>query len=101
MAASPPLSKSSFDKALENFKSKSGLTSRELLNMEMTNLSDLQKSLAAMQKTQQGSKTMMYLRRLQPFLDAMEQYGNVINIFVNTSNLVGFIWVLMLLCPCS
>jgi hypothetical protein len=46
-----------------------------------------------MQTKPQHTKKLMYLKRLQPFLNAMEQYSTVINIFVNTSNLVAFVWV--------
>lgn len=92
MAASPKLL-SSFDNALESFKLKSGLTPKDLQDMEVTTLLDLQKTIANIQKRQQGSKKMMYLKRLQPFLNAMEQYTQVINIFVNTSDIAAFVWV--------
>ena len=93
MTTNSPISSSSFDEGLENFRLKSGLTYQELFDMEMTTLPDLQRALASMQKTQQGSKKMMHLKRLQPFLDAMEQYGEILNIFVNTSKILAFIWV--------
>lgn len=84
---------SSFQKALDKFKSKSGLTLKELEDMEMTTLPDLQKALDAMQKKQQASRSMKHLRRLQPFLDAMKQYSKVVDVFANTSDFVAFVWV--------
>jgi len=36
---------------------------------------------------------MAYMKRLDPFLQTMEQYGKVINVFVNISSVVAFIWV--------
>ncbi|KAK5241278.1 hypothetical protein LTS06_012161 [Exophiala xenobiotica] len=86
---SPPWS---YDLALQNFRLQAGLTPQELNELEMTTLEDLQKALAIMQTKQQHTKKLMYLKRLQPFLDAMEQYSTVINIFVNASNLVAFVW---------
>ena len=90
MATDP---ESSFDKAIDVFRSKSGLSNREIMDMKMTTLADLQKTLAAVQQRQQNSKTMKFLRRLQPFLDSMEQYSKAVNIFANASDIVAFIWV--------
>ena len=83
----------SFQNAIDNFKTRSGLTNKELADMQMTSLSDLQKALAEIQRKQQHSKTMKFLRRLQPFLDAMEEYSKAINIFANASDIIAFIWV--------
>ena len=93
MASRPDLSRSSFLEAIDSFKSKSGLTPKELFEMEMTTLLDLQKALAVVQQKQQDSKKQRFLARLQPFLDAMQQYSKVINVFANTSDIVAFIWV--------
>ena len=83
----------SFQKAIDVFKNKSDLSTKQLTDMQMTSLPDLQSALAEMQSKQRSSRTMRYLKRLQPFLDAMEQYSSVINIFANTSDIVAFIWV--------
>ena len=96
MANGPDLSRSSFLRAIDSFKSKSGLTSKELFDMEMTTLLDLQKALAVVQQKQQDSKKQRFLGRLQPFLDAMQQYSKVINVFANTSDIIAFIWVCIL-----
>ena len=93
MASGPDLSRSSFLEAIDAFKSKSGLTSKELFDMEMTTLLDLQKALGAVQQKQQDSKKQRFLARLKPFLDAMQQYSKVINVFANTSDIIAFVWV--------
>ena len=97
MAAATHLPVSSFQVAIDTFKGKSGLSSQELVEMKMTSLSDLQRTLATMQEEQKSSKTMKFLKRLQPFLDAMEQYSNAISVFANASDVVAFIWVCILL----
>ncbi|KAG8533005.1 uncharacterized protein KY384_001787 [Bacidia gigantensis] len=84
---------SSFSTAIEHFKIKSGLTSRELVDIQVTSLPNLQDALGSIQQKQLASKTQRHLRRLQPFLDSMEQYSQVINVFANTSDIVAFIWV--------
>lgn len=83
----------SFRKAIDVFKTRSDLSTKQLLDMQMTSLPDLQNALAQLQSKQQSSRTMRYMKRLQPFLEAMEQYSSVINIFANTSDIVAFIWV--------
>ncbi|KAK5050383.1 hypothetical protein LTR84_003664 [Exophiala bonariae] len=93
MAQNPISPSRSYELALQNFRLQAGLTVQELADLEMTTLEDLQKALATMQIKQQNTKKLMYLKRLQPFLDALEQYSKVINIFVNTSNFVAFVWV--------
>ncbi|KAK5215941.1 hypothetical protein LTR47_009475 [Exophiala xenobiotica] len=92
MSQNPLPPSRSYDLALRNFRLQAGLTPQELDELETTTLEDLQKALATMQTKQQHTKKLMYLKRLQPFLDAMEQYSTVINIFVNTSNLLAFVW---------
>ena len=96
MANGSDLSRSSFLKVIDSFKSKSGLTSKELFDMKVTTLLDLQKALAVIQQKQQNSKKQRFLGRLQPFLDAMHQYSKVIDVFANTSDIIAFIWVFIL-----
>ena len=93
MATSSVISAPSFQKALDNFRLKSGLTLQELKDMETTTLLQLQNSLDVMQKKQKASRSMKHLKRLQPFLDAMRQYIKVVDVFANTSDCVAFIWV--------
>jgi hypothetical protein len=93
MASSSAISASSFQRALDKFRLKSGLTLQELKDMETTTLPDLQKALDVMQKKQKASRSMKHLKRIQPFLDAMRQYIKVVDVFANTSDCVAFIWV--------
>jgi hypothetical protein len=66
---------------------------KEIRELEITTLSDLQIVISQIQNSQRTSKRMMHLKRLQPFLQAMEQYGNLINIFVNACSMTAYIWV--------
>lgn len=89
---------SGFRNAINTFRDGSGLLPQELEVMKMTSLADLQRTLDITQRRQQGTKTMRFLKRLQPFLDTMEQYSKVMNIFANTHEIVAFIWASQ---PCS
>ncbi|KAK5056111.1 hypothetical protein LTR84_012664 [Exophiala bonariae] len=92
MASRPGISASSFQNALDRFKSKSGLTSQELADMGTTTLPQLQRALDMMQQKQKATRSMKHLKRLQPFLAAMKQYSQVVDVFANTSDCVAFIW---------
>ncbi|KAI1410433.1 hypothetical protein F5Y13DRAFT_167760 [Hypoxylon sp. FL1857] len=58
----------------------------------MTSLEELQACIRTIQQEQEQKRRMMYMKRLDPFLQTMEQYGKVLDVFVNTSEIVAFIW---------
>lgn len=80
-----------FETALKEFKA--GLTPDEKDDFNMTDLDSLKQALSKMQKDQENKRSMMYMRRLEPFLTAMENYGKVIEVFLNTSDILAFVWV--------
>ncbi|KAF2088965.1 hypothetical protein K490DRAFT_37933 [Saccharata proteae CBS 121410] len=80
-----------FDRVLELFKDK--LSDDDASNFGVTTLEDLQKAIDEIQKKQASSRKMQNLNRLRPFLDAMDHYGKVIEVFVNTSDYLAFVWV--------
>lgn len=93
MANPLPVSPSTFQKSLDAFKINAGLSQAEITDFQMTSLNDLKLQISVIQNDQRKSKKMLYLRRLGPFLDAMEQYGRIIEVFLNVSDIVAFIWV--------
>lgn len=82
---------SSFRRALTRFTA--SLTSEEEADFKFTTLTDVQEVLGKIQDEQGARKKMMNLHRIQIFLEGMEQFGEVIKVFLNTSPLVAFIWV--------
>lgn len=80
-----------FETALSDFKT--SLTPEENEDFKMTDLAALKQVLSKIQKDQENRRSMMYMKRLEPFLNAMETYGKVIEVFLNTSNILAFIWV--------
>jgi len=82
--------KSTFEAILLDFKK--NLTAKELENFQFTTLKDVREAAFRIQKDQEQLKTMMNMARLESFLEAMEQFGKVIEVFVNASNFVAFVW---------
>ncbi|TVY27111.1 Vegetative incompatibility protein HET-E-1 [Lachnellula hyalina] len=85
-----------FDDVLSKFKLR--LTDRESEDFKFTSLEDVRVALVAIQDEQGRKKEMMNLPRLQAFLEAMEQYGKVVEVFLNVSSVLCFIWGPMKFC---
>jgi hypothetical protein len=69
------------------------LTNEQKDDFELSTLEDLQAEIDAIQKKQASEKKMRNLTRLRCYLEAMEEYGKVIEVFLNTSNFIAFVWV--------
>jgi hypothetical protein len=69
------------------------LTDEQKNEFEFSTLEDFQGALVAIQNRQSSVRKMRNLARLRCFVEAMDQYGKVIEVFVNASELVCFIWV--------
>jgi hypothetical protein len=80
-----------FGPVVQSFKET--LSEEQRSNFEFSTLEDFQTTVVTIQNRQGSEKKMRNLARLRCFLEAMEQYGKVIEVFVNTSEIVGFIWV--------
>lgn len=79
-----------FEETLSDFKTR--LTSKEQNDFRFATLQDLQKEMARIQHQQESLKTMMDMSRIQSFLEAMAQFGEVVKVFLNTSDFVAFVW---------
>lgn len=80
----------SFRKILSSFKTR--LTQKELHDFQFTTLEDVRLEIARIQAEQASRKEMMNMPRIQSFLEAMDQLGKVIEVFLNSSDFVAFIW---------
>jgi hypothetical protein len=69
------------------------LTDEQKNEFKFSTLEDFQAAIVAIQNRQSSVRKMRNLARLRCFLEAMDQYGKVIEVFVNASELVCFIWV--------
>ena len=79
-----------FRATLSNFKKR--LTSKEQDDFSFSTLEDVRKEISRIQSEQGNEKKMMNMTRLQSFLEAMDQFGKVIEVFLNASQFVAFIW---------
>jgi len=80
-----------FLRVLSRFKD--NLSEKDKADFEFTSLGDVYKVIDGIQKQQEKNKTLRYLNRLRPFLDAMGQFGKVLDTFANSSQYVAFILV--------
>jgi len=80
-----------FERTLDDFKK--DLSKKERDNFKFSTLEDLEQCLATIQAKQQSQRRVQNLNRLRPFLEAMDQFGKVVEIFCNSSEFVPFVWV--------
>jgi len=79
-----------FKQVLDDFKKR--LKPDEEARFSITTLGDLQNAASDVQEKQRKSKTAQNLKRIEPFLQAMAQYKDIIEVFLNTSSLLCFVW---------
>ncbi|KAF7554205.1 hypothetical protein G7Z17_g3062 [Cylindrodendrum hubeiense] len=82
-----------FKTFLQTFKTTANLTSKQALAFQNTTLDDVKDTIATIQQKQISSGRQQWIRRLEPFLASMEQYGKVIETFLNVSEALAFIWI--------
>jgi hypothetical protein len=85
-----PVSSTGFERALKNFESR--LTPNERAQFNATSLDDLKVTILSIQADQRSRKQMMNMSRVKSFLEAMEQFGTVIEVFFNVNNILAFVW---------
>lgn len=85
-----------FQQVLSKFTTR--LTRQELDDFKFASLDDVWKTVHSIQKDQSRRKEMMNLPRIQRFLEAMGQYGQVIEVFLNASSILCFVWGPMKFC---
>ncbi|KAH8690547.1 hypothetical protein BGW36DRAFT_411385 [Talaromyces proteolyticus] len=89
MAASP-IDESVFRQALDKFRS--SLTAAEDQDFQLTTADDLRDAIAKLQNKQMSERKMRNFNRLRDFVERMEQFGTVVEVFLNASMFVAYIW---------
>ena len=82
-----------FQDFLNTFKSEAEIPKQDLQKYKNTTLDDVKVTLSEIQQRQLSSGQQRWMARLTPFLTGMEQYGKVIEVFLNTSEILAFVWV--------
>ena len=79
-----------FHATLLDFKKR--LTIKEQRDFQFTSLEDVRQIIVRIQGEQETVKQMMNMTRIQAFLEAMDQFGKVVEVFANSTEFVAFIW---------
>ncbi|KAJ5373531.1 hypothetical protein N7517_005537 [Penicillium concentricum] len=79
-----------FERSLEAFKK--DLNKKERDNFKISTLEDLEQCLTQLQVKHRSQRRVQNLNRLKPFLEALNQFGKVVEVFCNSSEIVPFIW---------
>jgi len=80
-----------FQQALDEFQKT--LREDDQNQIVCTTFEDLQRCILDIQKKHDTERMSRNMRRLKTFLEAMEQYGKVIEVFLNASQILCFVWV--------
>jgi hypothetical protein len=79
-----------FERELKSFKAR--LTQSEQSNFTDTTIEELHLTVASIQKTQLSERTNKNITRLRTFLEAIESITKILDLFVNISDFVAFVW---------
>ena len=88
--ATSPLIVPTFQTVVSNFRSR--LTKAELDDFKFCSLKDVQQTIVDIQARQDKRRETMNLSRILGFLEAMNQFGKVVEVFLNTSDILAFVW---------
>lgn len=80
-----------FEEAMKAFTT--GLSPEEARDFKYANVQDLEAAIVKIREKQRSDRKLRFLKRLDPIIKTLRQYGQVIEIFVNVSNVVAFVWV--------
>ncbi|KAI1121431.1 putative zinc finger protein [Nemania abortiva] len=79
-----------FDELLKDFKQNLGR--REVEDFKKTTLEELRVRIGDLQARQHTQRRLQDLNRLEPFLNAIEQFGGVVSIFYTNDDITAFVW---------
>lgn len=88
------LNPDSFQRALTKFKRSLSTRSPDLVNQfSISSLQDIKIACCDIQDEMGKKGCLRRMRRIEGFIEAMNQLGQSIDVFVNANDLVCFIWV--------
>lgn len=90
VGVSPARKHSALQAAVLSFKNK--LSPQQLADFKDTTYDVLRDQILSIQRDQENNRKIMNLSRVQSCLEAMRQFGQVIEVFLNVSNVIAFIW---------
>jgi len=63
------------------------------IQIQNTTFTDVENAIKAIESQQKKSRCFRNTKRIQPFIDCMQQIGSVIEVFTNASSIVAYVWV--------
>ena len=98
LAVNPParqVSTGDFGSEIERLVSrfKNDLTRDQQDEIENVSLGDLHEAIKKIQEKQRATKSYRNLKKIEPFVIGMAEYGKVIAAFTNAVPIVAFVWV--------
>lgn len=91
--AGNPVPLCEFETSLEEFKKNAQFSADELQEFTFADINGLRSTIKRFQTEQEVKRRMRNMKRLELFLQTMEQYGQTVDVFVNTSEILAFVWV--------
>jgi hypothetical protein len=91
MAGQPQVQAMAFQLALQKFKA--SLSDKERRSFGVTTLHDLHVAIETIQRKQKSEKKLRAMSKLGRFLEGMKEYDKIVTVFLNTSELLAFVWV--------
>lgn len=86
------MGESAFSRVLVAFQSR--LSPQDIIKFHLTTYEDLKVFITELQKEQAQRRGFRNLNKIRPFLNGLEQYGKVIEVFVNAKpDILAFVWV--------
>jgi hypothetical protein len=82
--------KKRFDEALDRFQRK--LKPEEARHFQDMDAAKLEKAMSTIQKNQAAKYQAMHMPRVSRFVEAFKQFGELVEVFLNSSNYVAAVW---------
>lgn len=91
MAVHPQVQAVAFQLTLQKFKAT--LSDQEKKSFGVTSLHDLHVAMETIQRKQKSERKLRAMSKLARFLEGMKEYDKIVTVFLNTSELLAFVWV--------
>jgi hypothetical protein len=91
MATQPQIQATVFQLGLQKFKA--SLSDKERNEFMVTTLDDLKVAIETIQQKQRSERKLRAMSKLGRFLEGMQEYDKIVAVFLNTSEILAFVWV--------
>jgi len=80
-----------FERVAKAFRA--NLRSDELQCFKLSELGDLRTILASIEEQQDKKRGLAYMKRVEPFINTMLEFGKIVEVFLNVTDVLAFVWV--------